>query len=309
MLDRTALHTLVIDSLEEQIAVIDQKGTIVDVNSAWTDFGIENGLSPEFACLGCNYLEVLSASPATGDSLAGEAAQGILDVVNGKRASFQLEYPCHSPDSKRWFVMNVRGLKGGPGNLFVISHHNITQRKLAEEQAEYLALHDPLTGLANRRYFNLFLNNAIRRNIRSRSPLSIIELDVDYFKEYNDEFGHPAGDQCLLKVARILHAFSRRASDLAARLGGDEFALVLGESGLEESRKVADAIRKAVDDLNMVYGGSGKVTVSLGVASVIPQKGQAEDFLLQEADKALYDAKLAGRNRVIHARIAAVKQA
>ena len=112
-----------------------------------------------------------------------------------------------------------------------------------------------------------------------------------------------------MKVARILHAFSRRASDLAARLGGDEFALVLGESGLEESRKVADAIRKAVDDLNMVYGGSGKVTVSLGVASVIPQKGQAEDFLLQEADKALYDAKLAGRNRVIHARIAAVKQA
>lgn len=303
MRDRTALHTLVIDSLEEQIAVIDQAGAIVDVNLAWTNFGIENGLSSEFAWVGCNYLKVLSAS--AGDSLAVEAAQGIVDVMSGKRASFYFEYPCHSPDEKRWFMMRVTRLKGGPMSLFVISHHNITQRKLAEERAEYLALHDPLTGLANRRYFNMFLNNEIRRSIRSRSAISLIELDVDYFKDYNDELGHPAGDKCLVNVGQTLLTFSRRASDLAARLGGDEFALLLGDSDFEESQKVADAIRKAIADLNMVYGGSRQVTISIGVASVIPEKHHAEDFLLQEADKALYGAKLAGRNRVTHVRLVA----
>lgn len=312
MRNRAALHTLVINSLEEQIAVIDQAGFIVDVNFAWTNFGIENGLSPGSASVGCNYLDVLSASAAAGDNLASEAAQGIAEVLNGNRDFFHFEYPCHSPEEKRWFTMRVAGLKGGKdgsGRLFVISHHNITQRKLAEERAEYLALHDPLTGLANRRCFNQFLGNEMRRGIRNRSAISLIMCDVDYFKDYNDELGHPAGDQCLVSVGQALQALARRPSDLAARLGGDEFALLLGDMDLTESQKVADAIRKAINDLNMVYGGSRQITVSLGVASVIPHKRQAEGSLLQEADKALYGAKLAGRNRVVHAQPVASKPA
>ena len=309
MQDLSALHTLVINSLEEQIAVIDQAGTIVDVNFAWTNFGVENGLSSKCACVGCNYLRVLSASVASGDSLAGEAAQGILDVVSGKRAAFYFEYPCHSPDEKRWFMMRVTRLKDDSRSLFAISHHNITLRKLAEERAEHLAMHDPLTGLANRRHFNLFLNREMRRSIRNRSAISLIELDVDYFKDYNDEFGHLAGDQCLANVSQALLAFSRRPSDLAARLGGDEFALLLGDTDFVQSQEVAEAILKAINDLRMVFGESRQVTVSVGVASVIPCKQQNEDLLLQEADKALYRAKLAGRNRVVHAQPVANKQA
>ena len=95
MQDLSALHTLVLNSLEEQIAVIDQAGTIVDVNSAWTSFGVENGLSPKHAGAGCNYLTVLSDSVARGDSLAEEARRGILDVLCGQRDSLYLEYPCH----------------------------------------------------------------------------------------------------------------------------------------------------------------------------------------------------------------------
>lgn len=300
MQDLTALHTLVINSLEEQIAVIDHAGIIVDVNLAWTDFGIENGLSPKYASVGCNYLNVVSASAARGDSLASEAAQGILDVVSGKRASFYFEYPCHGPDDKRWFMMRVTRLKDDARRLYVISHHNITQRKLAEEQAEYLAMHDPLTGLANRRYFTQILAREMRRSIRNQSTISLIAVDVDYFKDYNDELGHLAGDQCLANVAQALLAFSRRPDDLAVRLGGDEFVLLLGDADFAESQKVADAILKAINDLRMVFGESRQVTASVGVASVIPHQKQNEGFLLQEADKALYRAKLAGRNRVVH---------
>ena len=299
MQDLTALHTLVINSLEDQIAVIDQAGTIVDVNRAWTDFGIKNGLSAKHACVGSNYLNVLSASVAAGDSLAAEVATGILEVVNGKHASCYFEYPCHSPDEKRWFMMRVTRLKDDSRNLFVISHHNITARKIAEERVEHLAMHDPLTGLANRRHFSEFVNREMRRSMRNQSAVSLLVLDVDYFKDYNDALGHPAGDQCLENVGRVLQAFSRRPCDLAARLGGDEFALLLGDTDIAESRKVAQAILKAIDALGMVYGESKQVSVSVGVASLIPHEEQKEDFLLHEADKALYRAKLAGRNQVV----------
>ena len=307
--DLSALHTLVINSLEEQIAVIDHEGNIVDVNSAWNNFGVENGLSPKFACAGCNYLNVLSASAASDDSFADEAKQGILDVIRGKQASFYFEYPCHSPDEKRWFMMRVTRLKDNSRRLFVISHHNITPRKLAEERAERLAMYDSLTGLANRRYFNQFLNREFHRSIRNRSAISLVEVDVDHFKEYNDELGHLTGDQCLVNVGQALLAFSHRPSDLAARLGGDEFALILGDTNSVGSQKIAEAVLKAITDLRMVFGESRLITVSVGVASLIPYEHQNEDYLLQEADKALYRAKSAGRNRVVHAQPIADKHA
>ncbi|MDA1164409.1 MAG: diguanylate cyclase [Planctomycetota bacterium] len=300
MQDLVALHTLVINSLEEQIAVIDQDGTIVDVNSAWTSFGIENGLSCAYATVGCNYLKVVSTSVARGDCLAAEAAQGISDVLRGTRTSFYFEYPCHSPDEERWFLMRVTRLNDNSRNMFVISNHNITQRKLAEQRAEHLAMHDPLTGLANRRNFNLFLDREFRSSIRDQSWISLIAVDVDYFKDYNDELGHLAGDQCLANIGQAILACSRRPGDLAARLGGDEFALILGRTDFTGSHKVAEAILKAIDDLKMVFGKSKQVGVSVGVASMIPDRQQNEDLLFQEADKALYRAKSAGRNRVVH---------
>jgi diguanylate cyclase (GGDEF)-like protein len=299
--DLSALHTLVVNSLEEQIAVIDEAGVILDVNLAWTEFGVDNGLSAKYAWVGRNYLEVLSASAAAGDGLAGEAARGIEEVVKGKRASFYLEYPCHSPQEKRWFIMRVTRLKDESRRLFVIAHQNITARKLAEERAEHLAMHDALTELANRRYFDLFLSNEMRRSIRNRSPISLLEIDVDHFKDYNDALGHLAGDRCLASVGRALRAFARRPGDLAARLGGDEFAVILGDADVAEAQRIAQAVLAAIDDLEMVFGKSRQVTVSVGLASVVPAEHLAENFLLQEADKALYRAKLAGRHRVVQA--------
>jgi diguanylate cyclase (GGDEF)-like protein len=295
------IHTAVFHSLEEQISVIDQAGNILDVNRAWRNFGAENGLPSECTHPGRNYLKVVSDSASSGDALAGEALNGIVDVLNGKRAVFYFEYPCHSPDKKRWFTMRIAALYGDESrSLFVVSHHDVTQRKLAEERAEKLAMEDPLTGLANRRAFLLFLNREMRSSIRRRTPISLLLLDVDYFKNYNDEFGHAAGDQCLTNFGQVLHAHARRPGDLAARIGGDEFALILANTALETAWEIAESVLKEIADLKMVFGDSKQVTASVGLVSVVPHEQQNEDFLLHEADKALYRAKLAGRNQVVH---------
>jgi diguanylate cyclase (GGDEF)-like protein len=299
--DKNTLNALIINSLEEQIAVIDKAGTIIYVNPAWKKFAVDNGLGEKQSGLGGNYFDVLKSSVAGGDDLAGEVAQGISDVVNNKRESFHFEYPCHSPDEQRWFMMRIAHAKDESRELFVISHNDITLRKLAEMRAEHLALHDPLTGLANRRYFSQFLNEEIRRCARDQLPISLIEVDVDYFKGYNDELGHLAGDECLVRVSQILQDHSCRASDVAARLGGDEFALILGNTDSEGAQNIAKSILKKVSDLQMFFSGSKQITVSLGVTTTIAHEQLTTEYLLQESDKALYEAKSAGRNQIVRA--------
>lgn len=297
-----ALHTAVFQSLEEQIAVIDRAGNIIDVNNAWRRFGGENGLQDAHSCIGHNYLRTLSDSFAAGDALAGEALQGMTEVLAGERGSFSLEYPCHSPEEKRWFIMRIVALHGDAcAGLYVVSHHNITLRKLAEEKAEALAMQDPLTGLCNRRALHLFLSKEIRSSVRYRKPLGFALIDVDCFKHYNDEHGHAAGDQCLVNIGNLLLASARRPSDLVARIGGDEFALILGDTDVEQVREMAESIVGAIHDLGMLFGGSRKITVSIGWLSRVPHDPFGEAFLFQQADKALYRAKSAGGNHAVEA--------
>ncbi|MGZ8212709.1 MAG: sensor domain-containing diguanylate cyclase, partial [Burkholderiales bacterium] len=311
VMDQATLRALVVDSLEDQIAVVDQTGAIVDVNSAWEKFGLGNGLGPEYASLGRNYLEIARAAGERGDTIAAEAARGIRDVLNGERAAFYMEYPCHSPGTPRWFMMRVTRLKSDLERLFVISHHDITQRKLAEEHAEYLALHDPLTGLANRRHFEGILRREWRQSARDRMPISLVIFDLDCYKDYNDDLGHLAGDECLVVVSRVLQTYCRRPGDLAVRFGGDELGLLLGQTDLTDARRIAEEVRSAVWNKKLAYGNSRRITVSAGVASMLPGRNETEAALLREADNALYDAKRAGRNRVMcrpHAVLAAVNR-
>ncbi|MDO8909354.1 MAG: GGDEF domain-containing protein [Pseudohongiella sp.] len=295
------LPALVLSSLEEQIAVIDLSGTIVYVNNAWIKFGAENDLTPDHYDAGSNYLTVLVSSAASGDRIAGEAEEGLRNIISNKQDSFHIEYPCHSPSEQRWFMMSVLRLKDDSSKRILISHTNITRRKLAEEQIKLLAMQDPLTGLSNRRQFNQTLSREIRRSIRNQTPVSLIEFDIDYFKNYNDEWGHIAGDECLIKVATVLQELAHRSGDLAMRLGGDEFALLLADTDCAGSQKVAESVLKAISDLGLTFGGSRHLTVSAGVACVTYSAQMDEDFLLQQADKALYRAKQAGRNRVVPA--------
>jgi diguanylate cyclase (GGDEF)-like protein len=166
---------------------------------------------------------------------------------------------------------------------------------------EKLALQDGLTGLANRRQFDLVLKEELSRATRSASSLAIVMIDVDCFKQYNDIYGHLAGDECLRQVGKILGSFDVRAGDLAARYGGEEFALLLPSTDVTGALKVAEKIRNAMRDLEIRHDGNlpGIVTISAGVNAFTPVTNtDTAEMLVGSADEALYLAKSSGRDRV-----------
>jgi len=190
------------------------------------------------------------------------------------------------------------------GNLTgaIQSIRNITERRLAEEKLKRLSFIDGLTGIANRRYFDEFLEREWNRARRGKYFLSLIMCDIDCFKAYNDHYGHLKGDECLKKVAHALKETKKRPGDLAARYGGEEFAVVLPETGPEGAAALAQALRTGVEALDIEHvkseANSSYLTISLGVTSVIPGEKSSPETLIALADKALYRAKKAGRNRV-----------
>ncbi len=174
----------------------------------------------------------------------------------------------------------------------------------ANEELRRLATSDPLTGLANRRRFAEFIEGEWRRAHRFRRPLAVIMADIDYFKAYNDRYGHQAGDACLRRVAAVLAAVAHRPGDLVARWGGEEFVAALAETPLDTAAAVAERMRTAVAEASLPHTGSpfGRVTLSLGVAAPIPSDTASWEEAVAAADRALYEAKAAGRNRVTVAR-------
>ncbi len=160
---------------------------------------------------------------------------------------------------------------------------------------------DGLTGVANRRKFEEFLEKEWRRAKRTKRPISLLMIDIDFFKNYNDILGHLEGDECLKKIAKSLGKHVRSNLDLVARYGGEEFAIVLPETDIHAALKVAMRMKEDVEKLNIPHPASKiaeYVTVSIGVASLIPKEGLKKEVLVRIADKALYEAKRKGRNRV-----------
>lgn len=163
---------------------------------------------------------------------------------------------------------------------------------------------DGLTGIANRRKLEEHLNQEWRRMLREKKPLTLIMCDIDYFKRYNDLYGHQAGDDCLKAVAKVLADHSQRSGDLAARYGGEEFTLVLPSVDRVGAAKLAEMIRRNVESLHIKHEGSpisGFVTLSIGVNCQVPVAESAPEKMISAADEALYQAKAGGRNRVIMA--------
>jgi diguanylate cyclase (GGDEF)-like protein len=183
-----------------------------------------------------------------------------------------------------------------------------TQLRQAKRRAESLArqlrqlsAEDGLTGIANRRHFDHVFQREWRRATRGRYPLSLILVDLDFFKDFNDRHGHQAGDECLREVAAVLRSYSRRPGDLAARYGGEEFTVVLPGIGLGDAREIAARILAEVEGLQILHGASRvgpHVTLSAGVASLVPDRNMSSEHLIELADAALYRAKGEGRNRV-----------
>ncbi len=166
---------------------------------------------------------------------------------------------------------------------------------------EDLSTLDGLTGIPNRRRFDHFLNMEWIRAMRESNPISLIMVDIDHFKLYNDNYGHTAGDDCLKAVARCLAGSIRRPADFIARYGGEEFAVVLPSTDMEGAVTVANTLMKEISHLNLPHAYSevaGHVTISLGAATMLPTRKFSLMVLVEGADKCLYEAKEAGRNCV-----------
>ncbi|HAG84767.1 MAG TPA: diguanylate cyclase response regulator [Cyanobacteria bacterium UBA12227] len=170
----------------------------------------------------------------------------------------------------------------------------------ANQELQRLATLDGLTGVANRRRFDQYLDNEWWRMIREESPLSLILCDIDFFKKYNDTYGHQAGDACLRRVADALRFCAKRSIDLVARYGGEEFAVILPNTTTVGASQVAEEIREVVNNLEITHRASSVskyVTLSLGVACMHPSLDTSPTMLIAAADEALYQAKAYGRNQ------------
>jgi diguanylate cyclase (GGDEF)-like protein len=171
----------------------------------------------------------------------------------------------------------------------------------ARGELERLSQTDALTGIANRRRFDAALADECLRVQRHGGPLALLLIDVDHFKPYNDRYGHPAGDECLRRVATALAGCVRRSTDLVARYGGEEFALLLPHSAADAAARLAQRCLAAIDAAALPHADSphgGRLTITIGASVLAAMHADAAETLLRAADRALYAAKSAGRHRV-----------
>jgi len=211
---------------------------------------------------------------------------------------FEIKFtPEDEPEEKHLFF---RISKIKEKDLTVCSVLDITTQKKYENFLEKLALKDELTDLYNRRGLKEFVDREWKNAIRNKQPISILMIDIDNFKSYNDTYGHKMGDICLKNVSETIRKNSLRPMDIVARYGGEEFIVILPNTPFEGALTVAERIRNAIEKLNIQHIKSpfGKITVSIGVSTSVPEKLENFEALLEEADKNMYTAKKKGKNRV-----------
>ena len=296
-----ALHELVTENSRDIILVVDYAGVPRYISPAvypitgWRpDETMERGFA-EVA-----HLEDLPKVQALAQKLReGTAESGMVEFRVSRRSGGYV-----------WVEGSLRTIRTPAKNAradMLLIVRDISERKRAEEelQAAYhslekLAVVDPLTGLANRRRFDECLLTEWRRGLRERQPLSMVLIDVDFFKLYNDTYGHVRGDGCLKQISESAMDVVTRPGDLVARIGGEEFAIVLPNTDQEGAAVIANEVRVAVDGRNLRHQASpyGRVTISAGYAAIIPQLGLHASDLIESADRAMYLAKRRGRNRV-----------
>ena len=208
-------------------------------------------------------------------------------------------------DDSSWY--HYVAVKLGDG--FAVTVRDITFRKQTEldlqeanRKLELIANLDGLTQIANRRRFDDYLSSEWQRHQREQNPLALILIDIDYFKRYNDSYGHQGGDDCLVRVAQAIALVPERPTDLVARYGGEEFAVILSNTDKEGAIKIAEAIQEAIAMLAISHESSEvstQVTLSIGVVSFVPTTNLESKTVIAHADQALYTAKDRGRNQVV----------
>lgn len=219
----------------------------------------------------------------------------VVPILQGEKLwGLLIAHQCSGP--RHWQQLEISLL-----NQLAIQTAIAIQQSQLYQQLQQLATLDSLTQIANRRRFDEYLEQEWRRMAREGAPLSLILCDVDFFKNYNDTYGHQAGDNCLQQVVKAISCAVKRPADLVARYGGEEFAVILPNTDTEGAVQIAESIRSQVQALKLVHPSSQVskyVTLSLGTASIVPSQEFFPDTLITTADQALYQAKKSGRNRV-----------
>ena len=296
-----------LDALTLSVAILDEGGRLLAFNRAWEQFIEENG-GPAVP-LGSGVEPLIMCNSLFGSK--GEAGafveEGIRDVLAERREAFYLEYPCDGLDEERWFTIRVTRFNWSGPTRLVVAHEDITDRKRYElmltrvnQELQVEARHDPLTGLPNRLQMEEDLEMMYGRVKRYGHAFCIAFCDIDFFKPYNDRYGHQAGDEVLHAVAQEL-AHQSRVGDRVYRYGGEEFLVVLPEQTLEAAQITLERMRVAVEGMNIHHGAKeppGVVTISAGIAAIRPESNNSLEGLLKYADDALYVAKHSGRNQV-----------
>lgn len=293
-LNLTTAESQALDTLMEQIRVA--RPGIENAMSAIVEQGHDKGAQ-----------ELLEAG-LNGQSLVINALNSFVTVVED---SSLREAAIASRKISRT-QRNMMMLSGGAVALALVigivvlgrEVRNKTRLRKHRDQLAKLSTTDALTGIANRRHFDEFFELAWHQTARSNLPLSLIIIDVDHFKLYNDEYGHAMGDDCLAAIAGAMDKVMVRTTDLAARIGGEEFACVLPDTDKDGAFTVADSIRKTIAALNIEHSKSttaSHVTVSIGAITCVPARHGDPAHLFKTADSLLYKAKEQGRNRVVAA--------
>ena len=303
------IYRSVLNASPDNITITDLKGQIMLISPmASRMFGYE----PDFSgFVGMKIMDFIVPEEVE------RAHENILKMFNGNYSGPN-EYHGVKRDRSIFHIETnsalIRGADGNPSKMiFVI--RDITERKQAELQIQSLirqleierniaqinSITDSLTGISNRRYVDEALSKEFFRLKRTGSDLTLIMLDVDYFKKYNDLHGHIAGDECLRQIGAVLQVLVGRGSDIVARYGGEEFIIVLPDTLNQGAAVLAERIRKEVEALEILHGESDispYVTVSLGVVTVKTMNLKSADEAVKLADEAMYCAKRAGRNRI-----------
>ena len=291
---------MIVDGMDEGLMLIGADGRVAYANPACERF-----LALPLQELAGRPLAELLEPPASQDYAACFADANDLEATARCRGT--REVLVRQPGgAARAMDLGLSPMTGGEA-LYVALLHDITHHKQSETALQQAALVDPLTRIANRRHFDAFLDKEWQRAIRSSQPLSLIVLDVDHFKGYNDSLGHAAGDACLQAIAEALQSHAMRPTDLAARYGGEEFVVLLADTGNVAAARIGEAVRAHVERLaipNPRATGYGIVTVSIGVSTSVPTLFDDIRSFFISADRAMYEAKARGRNQVVTAQSA-----
>lgn len=288
------------DALRDNICVIDTQGNIVFVNASWVTFGCLNGLGMErHEWFGKNYLEVCIASSGK-ESDSNDVFSGIYRIINQELDMFEYEYPCHSPTQRRWFNVSMKAMYFNSTTYIVVSHHDITRRKLVEEQLLVLARTDTLTGVDNRTAFEQSFAVAWEQSRSNHTSICISMIDIDNFKLINDNFGHLLGDECLRIVgAAMQHCCMGELN--CARYGGEEF-LIFGSVALAYMNEKMTSLQLYVSEMvqkSPNFSTDFILTLSIGILEVTPSDVVSSRKAIDMTDSLLYQAKRNGKNCIV----------